>query len=370
MGDKRKLLGIQYLRAIAALMLVYYHLVGEIPAFTARFQFHTIIDSAHLWSGVCVFFVISGFVMYVTGRNLRPADFAWRRIARIVPLYWSITLAVCALALLDSHALHRTELTTDYAVKSLLFVPYANPGQGGQLFPLLVPGWTLNYEMAFYLVFALALFAPPKWSVWLIGAAISSSAVLGFLYPQERMYSLWGFYTSGIVLLFAAGVLLGAAYIWAGDRKLDLHVPKWACGALLILSFWLILADLPHFAIFQLVGSIVIVGAVVSWEYQHGLPRWRVPLLLGDASYSIYLVHLVAFGIVRAVWIHVHGENALAFAVLAVGSAITLALITYRLIERPSLTLLMGMASWRNERQKQRLLSASVAAGESLDGGC
>ena len=351
-------------------MLLYYHLVGEIPAFTPHFEFHTLIDSARLWSGVCVFFVISGFVMYVTGRNLPPADFAWRRIARIVPLYWSVTLAVCALALLAPHALHRTDLTAGYVVQSLSFVPYANPGQGGELFPILVPGWTLNYEMAFYLVFALALLAPCRWRVWLIGATIISSAALGFLYPQERMYSLWGFYTSEIVLLFAAGILLGVAYIRARDGKLALHVPRWICAALVIAGFWLILADLPHFALCQLAGSIAIVGAVVSWEHQYGLPRLRVPLLLGDASYSIYLVHLFAFGLVRAAWGRMHGGNALAFAALAAGSAIILALITYRLIERPSLTLLMRFAPWSREKQREHQLASSVAAGASLDGGC
>jgi exopolysaccharide production protein ExoZ len=254
--------------------------------------------------------------------------------------------------------LHRTDLTAQYLIKSLLFVPYANPGHGGELFPILVPGWTLNYEMAFYSLFALTLFAPARWRAWLIGAAISAAAVLGLLYPRERMYSIWGFYTGAIVLLFAAGVLLGAAYVRARDRKLHLHVPKWVCAASIILGFWVILADLPHFPLWQLAGSVVIVGGVVAWEYQYGLPRWRVPLLLGDASYSIYLVHLFAFGLVRTAWNHLHFESASAFAVLAIGSAIALALLTYQLIERPSLGLLMRMTSWRAERQGHPLASA------------
>ena len=340
-------------------MVVYYHLVGEIPALTPHFRFDTIIDSAHLWSGVCVFFVISGFVMYVTGRNLSASDFAWRRVARIVPLYWSVTLAVSALALLDPHVLQRTDLTTSYLVKSLLFVPYANPRHGGELFPILVPGWTLNYEMAFYALFAMTLFAPARWRTWLISAAISASATLGLLYPQERMYSIWGFYTGTIVLLFAAGVVMGAAYIRVRDGKLDLHVPAWACAAAVILGFWMILADHAHFPAWQLGGSVAIVGAVVAWEHQHGLPRWRVPLLLGDASYSIYLVHLFAFGLIRALWNHLHVGNALVFAILAVGSAIALALITYRLIERPSLTLLARAAPWKGERQRPQPVASA-----------
>jgi exopolysaccharide production protein ExoZ len=199
--------------------------------------------------------------------------------------------------------------------------------------------------------------------VWLICAAISSATLLGFLHPQERLYSLWGFYTSAIVLLFAAGVLLGAAYIWAKDRKLDLHVPKWVYAVVIILGFWMILADLPYLIIWQVAGSTAIVGAVIAWEYQYGLPRWRGPLLLGDASYSLYLVHLLAFGLIRAAWGHIHSENALVFAVLAVGSAITLALITYRLIERPSLTLLTRFASQRGESRGQPPLPSRMTTG-------
>lgn len=359
LGAKPKLLGIQYLRAIAALMVVYYHLVGQVPALASHFRFDTVIDSAHLWSGVCVFFVISGFVMYVTGRNSSAADFAWKRVARIVPLYWSVTFAVCALALLDPQVLHRTALSVDSLLKSLLFVPYANPGQGGQLFPILVPGWTLDYEMAFYSLFAVTLFAPTRWRAWIIGAAISASALLGFLYPRDRVYSIWGFYTSAIVLLFAAGVVLGVAYVHARDRKLNLPVPKWVWAAAMVLGFWLVLADVPHFRVWQLAGSVTIVGAALAWEYQYGLPRWRALLLLGDASYSIYLVHLFAFGLVRTVWVRMHGQSALVFGILAVGSALALALITYQLIERPSLTLLTRIASWRGERQRARGLASA-----------
>lgn len=338
-NEKSKLLGIQYLRAFAALMVVYYHLAGQVPAFAPYFHFDTVIDSAHLWSGVCVFFVISGFIMYVTGRKLTAGEFAWRRIARIVPLYWAVTLAVCALALVDPRLLHSTDLTIGNAVRSLLFLPYSNPTQGGMLFPILVPGWTLNYEVAFYALFAVALLF--RWRMWIVGGVLCVGALLGVIHPQARMLSIWGFYTSTMLLLFAAGILLGAAYIKVKERPMSRRLPRWACALTMLAGLWLILGDLRPFALAQLIGSVAIVGGAVAWEHQYGLPRWKWLLLLGDASYSIYLVHLFAFGLTRTAWKHLHSGSALMFALFSAGTAIALALLTYRYIERPALKLLI-----------------------------
>ena len=92
-----RLFGIQYLRAIAALMVMYSHLPEQIPAYEGALRLRGFIDTDRLTSGVDVFFVISGFIMVVTGRNSSAGQFLARRIARIVPLYWIMTLlVVCA----------------------------------------------------------------------------------------------------------------------------------------------------------------------------------------------------------------------------------------------------------------------------------
>jgi exopolysaccharide production protein ExoZ len=58
-------------------------------------------------------------------------------------------LAVSALLLVKPDLFRTTELTAVFLIKSLLFIPYANPGHGGDFMPLLVPGWSLNLEMFF-----------------------------------------------------------------------------------------------------------------------------------------------------------------------------------------------------------------------------
>lgn len=344
-------------------MVAYFHVVGQVPAFTRYLAFNDGVDSAHLSSGVYIFFVISGFIMYVTGRELSAGEFAWRRLTRIIPLYWVVTLVVCVVALTDPGVFHRTDLTLAYLVKSLLFIPYADPTQQGLLFPILVPGWSLNYEMFFYAIFAASLLFPARLRMWLAGGVIAAAALSGVIRSRPELGSIYGFYTGSHVLLFGFGLLLGAAHsrlraraggMLLADRRPRL--PRWVCGTLLITGFWVLLADFHNPEIDRLAqffGSVAVVSGAVAWEYQYGLPRWRFLLLLGDASYSIYLVHIFAFGFVRQLWKHVPlytGAGALAFGLVSMLMAIALALVTYQLVEKPSVRWSKRIGNGRRER--------------------
>lgn len=331
MGGKEKLLGVQYLRAVAALMVAYYHLKGQIPGFSSYLTFP---GSGRLSNGVGIFFVISGFIMYLTGRNLPAGTFAFRRLVRIVPLYWVMTLSVCAIAFLAPNILHRTDVSFTYVWKSLLFVPYHSPTQPGHFYPILVPGWSLNAEMAFYALFAVALLTASRWRMWIVIGVLVICSLITLVQPGPGHPYVWEFYTSTTPLLFAVGICLGMVYT-------QLRLPRWGCIALAALGFLALLA--PFKAAEGLaynLGSAAIVSGVILWECQYGLLRSRVALLLGDASYSIYLVHLFAFGAMRAVWKHVPLHGAIAawlFATFSMLAAVALALLTYQLIERTTL---------------------------------
>jgi len=357
MAGKEKLLGVQYLRATAALMVAYFHLVNIQPALA----FEGALNSSRLPAGVWIFFVISGFIMYVTARNLSPAQFVWRRIVRIVPLYWVLTLAVCVIAAMAPWALHRTDVTAGTLARSLLFIPYHNTTQRGLLFPLLVPGWTLNYEMAFYALFALALFAR-RYCAWIAVSALCLLAAVGMLHARPMMSTFSGFYLSRRLLLFAAGIVLALTY----ER---IRLPRVLCAALILAGFWLLLANWQvagagHAADFF--GATAIVLGAVAWERQFGMPKLRALLLLGDASYSIYLVHLFAFGVTREIWKQMRWEGAAsvpAFGIVSMAAAVGLALVTYRLIERPALRLLTR--GRRQIRQDVAPLRPAEIAGEA-----
>src|ERR1700712_2912253 len=104
------LVQLQYLRAIAALMVVYFHAVLQVAKLDPQYD-----TQMHLFgeTGVDIFFILSGFVMWLTtsGREISPTDFYKRRIKRIVPLYWLATLfsaavAVVAPSILESTVFH------------------------------------------------------------------------------------------------------------------------------------------------------------------------------------------------------------------------------------------------------------------------
>jgi exopolysaccharide production protein ExoZ len=149
-GRRNDIGAIQYLRAVAALLVVFHHALNQFPEIATRIP----IDTGA--SGVDVFFVISGFVMTYTTRTneYRPAGFLLRRAVRIIPLYWSMTLFVAALLLVAPTFVRHSKFSFEDLFLSLLFIPHANAGEPDSLSPMVKLGWTLNYEAFFYVVFA------------------------------------------------------------------------------------------------------------------------------------------------------------------------------------------------------------------------
>src|SRR5690606_7660569 len=130
----RRLYGIQYLRAVAALGVVVFHAAE-------RTGTHFAIGAA----GVDVFFVVSGFIMWVIAndRSPSPSAFLRGRIERIVPLYWAATSVMVAGGL--AGLFPNLRVTAWHVFASLAFIPSRSPSNG-EVWPVLVQGWTLNYE--------------------------------------------------------------------------------------------------------------------------------------------------------------------------------------------------------------------------------
>jgi exopolysaccharide production protein ExoZ len=338
---KDRLLGIQYLRALAALMVAYYHVTLQIPAYTRYLAATGRLQTDYFSEAVPVFFVISGFVMYISAIDSKPLSFAWRRLARIVPLYWSLTLVIAVVALLAPGVLHHVIVSPAYLAKSLLFVPYRNPAAQGQMFPILGPGWSLDYEMFFYAVFALALLAPARWR--LPGMCLVMLGLFGWgqLVPQVRAGVCGAVYTSPLLVTFATGMVIGWLY-----RRGSLRVhPAAACGLMAVGFVVLICSGIGEWARSGLAPASIVLGAV-SLDARDAVPSWNFPRGLGDASYSIYLAHLFAFDAVSRVWTRIASTgpiSAVCFAVTSMALAVGLAFLTYRLIERPTLRLLSGI---------------------------
>jgi len=99
----QKLQSVQYLRAIAALMVAYLHLAGQIPAYSQLLTGPSWIGVTDFGFGVDIFFVIRGFIMVATSQRLGPRAFLWRRLIRVIPLYWITTMTLVAAASVDAN---------------------------------------------------------------------------------------------------------------------------------------------------------------------------------------------------------------------------------------------------------------------------
>ena len=299
-----KLASIQYARALAALAVVLYHATARGDAW---FQ----VGSA----GVDVFFVISGFIMWtVTERETKPETFLAHRLLRIAPLYWIATLTAAALARPDLARL----------VAAVLFVPWRAPD--GAVAPVLVQGWTLQYEMFFYLLFAVGLVLTRRLQLALITTALVGLACAGLAGPNHD--PVIHTYTDPLLLEFLAGIWL--AVLWR-----EVKPPKHA-GSLLLAAavLWFVIVGVARLdpsgwarLVFWGVPSWMLVAGGLALE-KH-MPVSRLGLALGDGSYSIYLFH--GF-ITSVVWRLPLGAMAIPVAVVASAAG---GWMIFRLIEAP-----------------------------------
>ncbi|MCC8233996.1 acyltransferase family protein [Pinisolibacter aquiterrae] len=285
----REILSIQYLRAIAAAMVVVYHcFYGALaPADRTGFAYQ-------IWSsGVDVFFVVSGFVMWVTTsrRSIGPLAFWRARIARIVPLYW-VALAFYWPILVALRGLDGAPSLSE-VILAFGFVPYRDPATD-LISPYLTSGWTLTHEMIFYAVFGAGLLiADLRLRVALVVTVFAVLIGLRVVIGAETPIAFR--LTSPLALEFLAGMALAIAWErFAGAAFVSILRPLAAVAAVA----FLILVTRPHVeawprALVFGVPAVAFAFLAVSLEDRlrarpiGWLKRW------GDASYSIYLANEV-----------------------------------------------------------------------------
>jgi peptidoglycan/LPS O-acetylase OafA/YrhL len=327
-----RLPSLQVLRFLAAFLVVLFH-AG------AGLQIEFGLSSNLFYygaSGVDVFFVLSGFIIAYTSDASRGVFyFLKRRVARIVPLYWFLTAGVIAIALVMPQLLNSTVVNAETVWKSFLFIPYQK--DSGLVQPILFLGWTLCYEMYFYLVFAGALMAGRQ-TPWVVCAVISLVVLFGAAWPEGPV--LWRFYSDPITLEFLYGVLLHQVFLrWPLLRQGSLPLAAALCG--LGLALYVAGVGLPRFLGQGVPAAILVVGFLCL-----RLPEGRTVallVLLGDASYSLYLSHPYVLQLPIKLLGASHG---LALATLAsaafVGVAVLASLALFFCIEKPAQRLVLS----------------------------
>jgi exopolysaccharide production protein ExoZ len=317
------LLSIQYLRACAALAVVLFH------------THHGIVIGQ---AGVDVFFVISGFVMWtVTAKPVGPGEFLTHRLVRIVPLYWIATVLM---------AVHRGASFAD-TIRSLFFWPYRN--EMGEMWPVLVQGWTLNFEMFFYVVFAASLLIPRRFRLISLTAVLGVLAVAGLAWrPQSAFPWIWA---NPLHLEFLAGA-------WISDAWLRGQLPCRRDGMAMLAAGLAVFASTafmatPEYSRFIVWGlpAVLLVTAAVSIESDGGVVEIAALRLLGDASFSIYLFY--PFVLMTAQKL-VAGLPPFIVVTVAVAVCAWVGVATFTLMEKP-------LTAWLKALARQRLAARSAA---------
>jgi exopolysaccharide production protein ExoZ len=305
---------IQALRAAAALAVAFFHVSHDAIAGGGdpRGMIAGIINFIPWEASVDVFFVISGFVIVhssagLFGQPAGPGIFIRRRLTRIIPLYWIMTTAFIAVLLLGRAEINGNIGGPLYLMMSYLFIPWARPD--GLVQPALGLGWTLNYEMFFYILIT------PFLLVSRIGAVagvvlVCCALVLAGQFAGFHNVQL-AYWSSPIILDFLGGMML--AQLLAGGVRLA-RPAIWGLilGAAIMLH---VFAHIPPGArafAWGVPAAALVATACLGRAAPHLTRFAKLLILLGDASYAMYLVHPFIMRGFTILWHRFHVANELA----------------------------------------------------------
>ena len=308
----KKIESLQIIRAIACIMVILDH--------TEMGQFYDIGQF-----GVCLFLLISGFVMVLsTERNTK--NIFIKRFFRVAPFYYLMTPFAIVLGLIVPQLMRVSEINLFNVVKSFLFI--SAKGSNGVYNPILGVGWTLNLEMAFYALFTIATRINKKYR------AVITGAVLTFLNVLYYVFGIDHFYTQPYIMFIVFGMILYYVYKYLDNVQIPMFVQYIGC----IISFSVVVLVLvinPKMEInWMLPAALICVASLVLISKDVAFNR--ALLYIGDISYSIYLTHtFIIKGFIRIIR-PVTEFNAvnLLFVVIYVVVAIAIGAIAYNIIEK------------------------------------
>lgn len=289
--------------------------------------------------GVDVFFCVSGFmIMFSTHKD--TAHFLTKRLIRILPLYYSMTLFTFLLLLVFPEMFSVSSANPVFLVKSLLFIPFDIGG--GVIQPLMRIGWTVNCEIFFYLLFGLSLRISHKYRGLLCGVLLAGVVLAAQIFPDTSV--ILSFYGNPVMLEFILGILCYYAAWGLHSLRQRGRLPR-LCLPLSVLAvagiYLGLLCTKPFVNTLgfrrPLVWGLPAVGLVLAFfllEYYVTMPAALIKL--GDISFSLYLLHYypVTFLDRKIFDFGSCTPLSLAGVAVALGISVTLALICHTLIEK------------------------------------
>ena len=323
---------IQFLRFVAATLVVLVHSTEAILPVVPEGPGATVLHIAGIGgSGVHIFFVISGFIMIYTSfagdaKFFSPSNFLLRRFIRIYPIYW-VYAALYILFPIVSQGYH---LPASDLLGSLLLLP-------GNSSDIIGQGWTLSYEVYFYICFAVFMSLRPLKGLIAMTVFFAASIALGgiFHFNSEALHV----FTNPLLTEFLGGAWI--AYFFLSRTRL---APT-ASNALVILGIGLFIAGIvfgyhvvPSTLLWGLPSAFVITGLIFK-ERAKTLPSFVLKYsFLGDSSYSLYLLHLLVIGAFFKLFPGLAGDQPtyiyVLIPLLLTGLCVLICVASYELVER------------------------------------
>ncbi|MHB1937959.1 MAG: acyltransferase family protein [Acidobacteriaceae bacterium] len=347
-----RLLSVQALRAIAALLVVWVHAIDAAEVFAVPRQSRFFHWENYGACGVDIFFAISGFIVsrvavrladkYSTCRSATAREFLTRRITRIFPLYWILT---CIVVLMDEMGRHKIAWHSFHWLPTLLLLPSLHP-LGNT--PVLSLGWSLMFEMYFYLILAVFMLWTPKSLARNTAMFLCGMAIAGVPIDIHRpVLVIW---MNPIVLEFVFGCIIGLIFSHSANSFQMRKIGVWiaAIGAMLLAATiftgygkaseqdWIMLGYYCWLRVCVWgVPSALLVAGVIFWNPKMRSAPARLLVFFGDASYSIYLCTIPARSVVEHFWPVFGRFGADSGVFLGAMFCTVVGVICYLLLERP-----------------------------------
>ena len=299
---KNRLDSIQHLRGIAALLVVFVHFPTPLARFCGSI-------------GVDIFFFISGFIIFISidksGYYDKPLTFLKKRLLRIIPLYFLVTTAFILMnvTLNSFHAEREANIPVDMStitvLKSFLFVPIATDGYYHD--PLVFLGWSLNFEMLFYIItFIFLIIFKKNFFFPLLILLLALGSVSYVIGDFKNIYI--DFLTSPFLMYFAIGLLLGKYHASLSNR-ISPFVEPLLFVVLYVFFIVMIAKDAGYLYEGMPREKVVYNGKVIPRIIIWGIPSFLLLISyfslankyqirnnflnkIGDRSYSIYLLQI------------------------------------------------------------------------------
>jgi exopolysaccharide production protein ExoZ len=326
-------------RAFAALAVAAFHLslmmgaprYGGVPVLQAW------TSAGNL--GVDFFFVLSGFVILMAhdgdiGRPPQVGQYVWKRFVRVYPIYLLYTAVFVVLVLAGLGKNSGLPETFSGWISTLTLIrlsPESTP---------ISPAWTLFHEVGFYALFAVLILSR-RVGLLVLGGWLAACAVI-WQYPPEQGRTAAAVYFSAYAFHFVLGMCAFLAYSRLRENWLLAVCIGFACvGALLVASF--VGTKISNLSWAVGFAGVLLVATTLETRFHIRVPSWICSV--GDASYSLYLLHLALQGLLLKVLIGIKVAPMLGgvgvFVAVMLGT-ILLSCVAYKYAEAPLLRALRG----------------------------